>query len=107
MMQLSIGIAAVITLLSTLAGFSLANEPERISTSQPVVTQLVFRDRSVTINLGADEYLYSVSDESGSLLSASLTEEQFAAQYPELFELFRPAIADEGTDLLMLAPMVD
>ena len=100
-------LAALLTALSVtgLTGLALADYPE--SDSLPVIAQLQLRDRTVTITSHPDGYLYSIADQSGAVLSAAMTEQEIAEQYPEVFELLQPAIADgEDTELMMLAPMV-
>ena len=102
-------VAALLTaaFVSGLAGFVSANSPETTGDSYPVVAQLALRDRTITITSAPEGYLYSVADESGSSLSANLTEEQLAEQYPELRDMLRPAVAEEGSTLMMLAPIVE
>jgi hypothetical protein len=73
----------------------------------PVISQLAFRDLTVTITSHASGYRYSVADEFGTMLSAALTEQEIADQYPELFELLQPAVAgdDDGQLMMMLIPI--
>ena len=100
--------AALLTaaFVSGLAGLVSANSQEAVSASHPVVAQLALRDRTITITSAPGGYLYSIADESGTSLSAGLTEAQLAEQYPELLDMLRPAVAEEGSNLMMLAPMV-
>ena len=91
--------------ISGLAGFGLADSQESTSAPDPVVTQLVLRDRTVTITSAANGYRYSIADESGAILSANLTEGQMAKRYPELLDMLRPAVADDGAELMLLAPV--
>ena len=90
-----------------LAGVVLADSQETTSDSYPVAARLELRDRIVTITSATNGYLYSIADQSGSILSASLTEEQMAEQYPELHHLLRPAVADDGAELMMLTPVAN
>ena len=76
--------------ISGLAGFVLADSQESTTTPYPVVTQLVLRDRTVTITSAPNGYRYSIADESGAILSANLTEGQMAKRYPELLDLLQP-----------------
>ncbi|MGD1950139.1 MAG: hypothetical protein ACFB14_10895 [Leptolyngbyaceae cyanobacterium] len=102
-------IAALFTAFSVtgLAGLALAEPPTAEPQSLPVIAQLQLRDRTVTVKSHSDGYLYSIADESGTVLSAAITEQEIAEQYPELFDRLQPAIADnENTELMMLAPMV-
>ena len=102
-------IAALFTAFSVtgLAGLALAEHPTPESQSLPVIAQLQLRDRTVTVKSDSEGYLYSIADESGTVLSAAITEQEIAEQYPELFDLLQPAVADdEDSELMMLAPMV-
>lgn len=94
-------------LILGLAGFVLADTQEPTSNPYPVVAQLELRNHIVTITSAPNGYLYSIADESGSILSKYLTEEQFAEQYPELLDMLRPAVADESTQVIILAPIID
>ncbi|MEM6519416.1 MAG: hypothetical protein AAF892_00465 [Cyanobacteria bacterium P01_D01_bin.71] len=91
-------------LVSGLAKFGLADSPQTVQDSSSVVTRLAFRDRTVVVTAAAEGQRYAVLGESGDTLQANLTEEQFSQQYPELYELMRPAVADDDAQLMMLAP---
>ena len=91
--------------VSSLAGFVLADNEPSIEDTYPVVAQLQLRDRTVTITSAPAGYQYTIADESGAVLSAELTEDQLAEQYPELVDMLRPAVAGEGSGLMMLAPI--
>ncbi|MEM6838262.1 MAG: hypothetical protein AAF609_15565 [Cyanobacteria bacterium P01_C01_bin.120] len=93
-------------LVSGLAKLGLADAPQQVQDSPPVVTRLAFRDRTVVITAAAEGRRYAVLGESGDTLQAELTEEQFSQQYPELYELMRPAVADDDGQLMMLAPIM-
>ncbi|MBD2258445.1 hypothetical protein [Pseudanabaena sp. FACHB-2040] len=96
---------AVASIVS-LAGLGQADSEAPVADTYPVVAQLALRDRTVTITSAPAGYRYTIADEAGAVLSASLTEEQLADQYPELLETVRPAIADdEVSELMMLAPV--
>ena len=97
---------AVVTLLG-MSGLGVANEPAAAPVSSAVITQLVLRDRTVTITSASASYLYTVADNAGTVLSTDLTEAQFAKQYPELLAMLQPAIADDSGELMMLAPVID
>lgn len=88
-----------------LTGLAMAEPLLTQRETDPVVAQLALRDRTVTITSHPQGYLYSVSDSSGAILSAALTEQEIANQYPELFERLQPAIADDNSQLMMLAPL--
>ncbi|MFG6095741.1 hypothetical protein SPB21_10840 [Leptothoe sp. ISB3NOV94-8A] len=101
--------AALLTAVSVtgLTGLALAEDVTRQPETMPVVAQLQLRDRTVTITSHPKGYLYSVADESGAVLNAALTEQEIAEQYPDLFDLLQPAVADDGNaELMMLAPIV-
>ena len=91
--------------ISGLAGFVSADSPESTSAPYPMVTQLVLRDRMVTITSAPNGYRYSIADGSGAILSADLTEAQMAKRYPELLDMLQPAVADDGGELMILAPL--
>jgi|GEM_PF-3792113 len=94
-------------LVSGPATMVVAESQDSQSNAHRVIAQLVLRDRRITIASAPDGYLYSIADKSGIILSANLTETQLAQQYPELFDLLQPAIADEDEKLLMLAPRMN
>ncbi|MBD0333899.1 MAG: hypothetical protein ICV62_00270 [Cyanobacteria bacterium Co-bin13] len=99
----------VVSLLTAAAMVSLADLGQAgseapVADAYPVVAQLALRDRTITITSAPAGYRYTIADEAGTVLSASLTEEQLADQHPELAEALRPAIADEFSELMMLAP---
>ncbi|MGF1522469.1 MAG: hypothetical protein ACFBSF_09140 [Leptolyngbyaceae cyanobacterium] len=106
MMRFTVAALLTAAFVSGFAGFVSADSPETASESYPVVAQLVMRDRTVTITSAPEGYLYSIADEAGNL-SASLTESQMAEQYPEILDALRPAVAGEGSTLMMLAPMMN
>ncbi|MGD1854525.1 MAG: hypothetical protein ACFB2W_09755 [Leptolyngbyaceae cyanobacterium] len=98
--------AALVSGLATLT----AAEQRSIQSNDtaPVISQLAFRDRTVTITSHPSGYRYSVADASGTILSAALSEQEIADQYPDLFELLQPAVAgDDDADLMMLAPLTE
>jgi len=104
-LALSIVLTAASTL--SLAGLVLANNAPTANESYPVVAQLALRDHTLVITSAPSGYRYSVANTAGSILSANLTERQMAEQYPELLDKLRPAVADENTQLMMLAPLGD
>ncbi|MEO0407891.1 MAG: hypothetical protein AAF289_11120 [Cyanobacteria bacterium P01_A01_bin.135] len=95
-------------LLATAVSSSLVNlakaDQQQTSSESPIIAQLQLRDRTVTITAAPEGHRYSVADESGEILSAALKEEQLAEQYPELFDLLQPAVAEDDLGPLMLAP---
>lgn len=105
MMRFVLAVLLTAASIVGLAGFVLADGQESTSDSYPVIAQLALRDRTVTITSAPDGYLYSIADPSGAILGASLTEEQMAEQYPELYDALRPAVADEDVKLMMLSPV--
>lgn len=110
MMRLVLAVMLSTASVVGLAGLVFANsEPpvDEVSVGEryPVVARLALRDRVVTITSAPAGYLYSVADESGTVLSAGLTEDQLADQYPGLLDTLRPAVADDNAGLMMLAPM--
>ncbi|MEM8612985.1 MAG: hypothetical protein AAGF93_13275 [Cyanobacteria bacterium P01_H01_bin.105] len=102
--------AALLTtaLISGLTSLTKAEQtPIQSNDTAPVISQLAFRDRTVTITSHPSGYRYSIADASGSILSTALTEEEIADQYPGLFELLLPAVAgDDNVELMMLAPLM-
>lgn len=104
-----LALSIVLTTVSTLssAGLVLANNASTVGESYPVVAQLALRDRTLIVTSAPSGYRYSVANTAGSILSANLTEKQLAEQYPELLDKLRPAVADENTQLMMLAPLAD
>jgi 5,10-methenyltetrahydromethanopterin hydrogenase len=91
-------------LMVSMASLGQAGSEVPAADAYPVVAQLALRDRTITITSAPAGYRYTIADEAGEILSASLTEEQLAEQYPELVESLRPAIAGEPSELMMLAP---
>lgn len=92
--------------LSSSAELALAGNTEDPSVIYPAIGQLELRDRKVTITSAPEGYLYSITDESGTILNANLSEDGLAEQYPELLELLQPAIAGHEAEIMMLAPMM-
>ena len=107
MRYLGLATAIAVTTLLGLAGLGVANEPEATPVASAVITQLVLRDHTVTLTSAPAGYLYTITDSAGTVLNADLTEAQFAEQYPELLAMLQPAIADDSSELMMLAPMID
>ncbi|MEO0949157.1 MAG: hypothetical protein AAFY11_13650 [Cyanobacteria bacterium J06641_5] len=92
----------VTSIVSYPAGRVLAGRQES-QANYPIVGQFEFREHRVTILSAASHQLYSIADASGTTLAANLTAEQFAEQYPLLFELLQSAIGErQSADLLML-----
>jgi len=102
-------VAACLTAICVFSpsGLALADRQLAQDNADPVVAQLAFRDRTVTVTSNPQGYIYSVADDAGTVLSATLTAAEMADRYPELFELLQPAVADHGTVLMMLAPLAD
>ncbi|MEM8546004.1 MAG: hypothetical protein AAGF66_18665, partial [Cyanobacteria bacterium P01_H01_bin.119] len=100
-------LAVLLSVISaiSIAGLGVANDGPADEGRYPVVAQLVVRDRTVTITSSPAGYRYAVADESGAVLAAGLTEDQLSEQYPGLLDTLRPAIADENSELMMLAPL--
>ncbi|MEO0534479.1 MAG: hypothetical protein AAF215_11520 [Cyanobacteria bacterium P01_A01_bin.123] len=110
MMRLVLTVLLSTASITGLAGLVFANSEPPVdegsaAEGNPVVAQLVLRDRIVTITSSPTGYLYAVADESGAVLSAGLTEDQLSEQYPGLLDTLRPAVADENSELMMLAPV--
>ena len=84
---------------------SIAADKQKIEDkTHPVIGQLELRSRRVTITASPHGSLYSIADQSGTVLSAALTEDRLAEEYPELYELLQPAVANQDIELMMLAP---
>ncbi|MEO1070392.1 MAG: hypothetical protein AAFW95_14980 [Cyanobacteria bacterium J06638_6] len=107
MMRLMVAAALVTASTLSLAGLAWADRQQVLDETYPVIAQLELRDRTVTITAAPQGRLYAIADETGEILSAGLTEEQLAEQYPDLADLLQPAIAEDGTGLFMLAPAID
>lgn len=72
----------------------------------PVVTHLVLRNHTITMTAAPEGHRYTVGDtSSGEILHAALTEVEMEEQYPSLLRLLQPAVADEDSTLMMLAPV--
>lgn len=99
-------IAVFLTLVAGMnaAKIALADNHTTLANPYPVIAQFALRDRTVVITSAPTGYLYSITDENGSVLVAGLTEEQISSQYPDLFEVLRPAIAKDMTGLMMYTP---
>jgi cell division septal protein FtsQ len=52
------------------------------------------RDRVIVIASDPNGLLYSVTTKNGTVLDANLSEEQLLAQYPDVYQNLRPAIAN-------------
>ena len=78
---------------------------------QPVLTQLVLRDYTITISSGVDgSKQYDVSTQNGQMLDTSLDTVQLQAKYPELYESLQPAVAGRGENedsLLLMMEVLD
>ena len=107
MRYLGLATAIAVATILGLSGLGVANEPAATPVSSAVITQLVLRDRTVTLPAAPAGYLYTIADNAGTVLSADLTEAQFAEQYPELLAMLQPAIADDSRELMMLAPAIE
>ncbi|WP_152532155.1 hypothetical protein [Leptolyngbya sp. Heron Island J] len=94
--------------VSGLTGLAQAEQPLTQGDTYPVISQLELRDRTVTITSHPSGYRYSIADRAGTVLSAALTEQEMADQYPGLFDLLQPAVAgDDDSTLMMLAPIAE
>lgn len=72
-----------------------ASDALKTSVSEPVtISRLVMRDRIITISSDPTGVVYSVSSKDGTVIDASLSEEQLIAKYPEVYDHLRPAIAN-------------
>ena len=95
----SAAIAVLDSAISTAAGDQTIED-----NTPPVISQLELRSHKVIITASPQGSLYSIADESGMTLSAALTEDRLAEEYPELYELLQPAVANQDAELMMLAP---
>lgn len=109
-MRRQIAAALLTTALSLgITGVAWANRAEHQEAeaeSAPVITRLVLRDHTITMTAASEGHHYTVGNvSSGEILHVALTETELEEQYPELFRLLQPAVADEDTTLMMLAPV--
>lgn len=96
--------STAIAVLDSATSMAADNQNNVERNAHPVISQLELRNRKVTITASPQGSLYSIADESGMLLSAALTEDRLAEEYPELYELLQPAIANQDAELMMLVP---
>ena len=96
--------STAIAVLDSATSMAADNQNNVERNAHPVISQLELRNRKVTITTSPQGSLYSIADESGMLLSAALTEDRLAEEYPELYELLQPAIANQDAELMMLVP---
>lgn len=91
------GLAIAATLL---LGSATASEPASETTP---ITQLVFRDKTVLISAGPTGIQYSLLLTDGTVLANSLTDDQLAAQYPDLHDQVQTLIAgpNPGDDVMI------
>jgi hypothetical protein len=102
---LALGLTLALGGLGTLAPVTLAQGLPEADT-QRVVAQLVVGDRLLIITTTPSGYRYLVADDDdGSDLSPALTATQLARHYPDLWEMIRPALAEDGPGLMLLAPL--
>ncbi|KAB8332673.1 hypothetical protein SD80_019095 [Scytonema tolypothrichoides VB-61278] len=60
----------------------------------PPLSNLVMRDRIITIKNSPNGLSYTVRTQDGTVLDAQLNEAQLQAKYPEVYDTVRPAIAN-------------
>lgn len=80
-----------------------AKEPEA-----EVVAQLVTRDRIVLIYAGSEGAHYTIKTQDGEVLDANLSDREFQAKHPDIYERIKPAIArpDQETDVIPWAGLI-
>lgn len=100
----ALGLALALGGLGSLAPATPAQELPEADT-QRVVAQLVVGDRLLIITTTPSGYRYLVAEDDDSDLSPALTATQLARHYPDLWEMIRPALAEDGPGLMLLAPL--
>ncbi|MEM8807594.1 MAG: hypothetical protein AAGF01_16365 [Cyanobacteria bacterium P01_G01_bin.38] len=74
---------------------AIASEPQPETTP---LTQLVFRDKTVLISASAEGIQYSLRLADGTVVADNLSEDQLAAQYPDLHNQVQTLIAGSNAD---------
>ncbi|MEO1403717.1 MAG: hypothetical protein AAFV72_21070 [Cyanobacteria bacterium J06635_1] len=74
---------------------AIASEPQPETTP---LTQLVFRDKTVLISSSAEGIQYSLRLADGTVLADNLSDDQLAAQYPDLHDQVQTLIAGSNTN---------
>jgi len=88
----------------------LATETTLEETSAPttVITRLVLRDYQITISSGADGATqYGIYAHSGEPIDTELNLEQLQANYPEIYNSLRPAVARDSQDADQMILMME
>ena len=63
-----------------------------------IISHLMLREATIVISQNSQgEIEYSLQDSSGQSLATKISEAQLVAQYPEIYRLVRPAVADTET----------
>lgn len=64
----------------------------------PVITRLVVREGTIIVTQNAFGKLkYSLIDHQGKEIETNISETQLEAKYPDIYNRFRPAVADTET----------
>lgn len=87
--KIPIAILSAVIFSTIFTTITRANE----SKDNTAITRLQMRDKVILIKNEPDGIRYSVKSENGVVLSANISEAEFATKYPGLYENVRPAIA--------------
>ena len=87
-----IKVLAVMVLMPVLSLGVVASASAQ-SEEAPVVARLVTRNRVVLIRSGEQGTQYTVKTEKGEVLDANLSDRDFQAKHPDIYERIKPAIA--------------
>lgn len=90
MRQMSVAALLIILVSLFFSNATRAGEPVAI-------TRLVMRDRIVIITSSSAGLQYSLLTQDGTVIAANLSEDQLAQKHPDVYEQFRPAIADPAS----------
>lgn len=88
------------------ASLLMAGMPAPDSASEVNLTRLVLRDREISISRGASGIQYDLYGPNGRLIDSDLTVTQLQAEYPDIYDRLRPAVAGSEAEptLMMVVP---
>lgn len=63
----------------------------------PILSRLVIREGTVLVSKDRQgELRYSLIDRNGDQTETNISQEQLATKYPDIYERFNPAVAEDG-----------